>query len=99
VKTARRIPSFYGERVDGCGANVFQPESTNQMISITNGFFKVKARIEKYDLRLRLNLADHMQKNRTISAKARDHRRVPHETIINHYLLEHFAYRQRAPCH
>jgi hypothetical protein len=46
----------------------------------------MKARIEKYDLRLRLNLADHMQKHRTISAKARDHRRVPHETIINHYL-------------
>jgi hypothetical protein len=40
------------------------------MISITSGFFKVKARIEKYNLHLRLNLADHMQKHRTISAKA-----------------------------
>jgi hypothetical protein len=56
------------------------------MISITNGFFKVKTRIEKYNLHLRLNLADHMQKHRTISAKARDHCQVPHEAIIDHYL-------------
>jgi hypothetical protein len=83
---ARRISSFYSERVDRCGTNVFQTERTNQMIPITNGFFKVKTRIEKYNLHLRLNLADHMQKHRTISAKARDHCQVPHEAIIDHYL-------------